>query len=183
MGQPKQLMPLDGEPMVRRVAASVCAAGLAQVVAVIGAHAAQVRQALVGLDLKIVLNEAWAAGLSTSLRAGIEALQPGTQAVLIVLADQPSLTPILIQTLVARYRATGALIVAPFYQGQRGNPVLFDRACFPELLALEGDRGARGLLSRYRERVEPVDTKDPAVILDVDTRQDYQKLRETGIGP
>jgi molybdenum cofactor cytidylyltransferase len=180
MGQTKQLLPIGGQAMVRRVTESVCAAGLDQVVVVLGAHAEAVKQALGGLVVESVINEGWTEGLSTSLRAGIGALRPEIQAAIIVLADQPTLKPDLLQALVARYRDTGALIVAPYYQGQRGNPVLFDRALFHELLAVEGDRGGRSLLARYRERQQRVETDDPAVLMDVDTPQDYRDLQETG---
>ena len=178
MGQLKQLLPVGGQPMVRRVAEAVCAAGLAQVVVVVGAQADEVTQSLAGVPVDVIANERWAEGMSTSLRAGLQALGPEIQAALIVLADQPTLTPHLLEIVVARYRATGAPIVAPFYQGQRGNPVLFDRALFPELLAVEGDQGGRALLARYRTQVERIEVDDPAAVLDIDTRQDYEKARE-----
>lgn len=178
MGQPKQLLPVRGRPMVRRVTEAVCASGLAQVVVVVGAHAEAVKDALEGLPVDIVTNPAWAEGMSISVRVGLHALQPDTPAVLMVLADQPALVPDLIQRLVSRYWATAAPIVLPSYQGQRGNPVLFDRALFPELMAVEGDRGGRALIARYAEQAEWVEVDDPAVITDIDTRQDYERIWE-----
>ena len=178
MGQTKQLLPIGGQPMVRRVTEAVCAAGLAQVVVVMGAEAGAVGQALAGLAVDLVVNEAWVEGMSTSVRAGIHALKPEVRAVLIVLADQPALTPRLIQALVRCYAATEAPIVVPFYQGRRGNPVLFDRSLFAELLAVEGDQGGRVLISRYADQVEQVQIEDPAVIVDVDTRRDYEAVKE-----
>jgi molybdenum cofactor cytidylyltransferase len=178
MGELKQLLFINGQPMVRRVTEAVCAADLAQVVVVVGAQAEAVTDALTDLPVDIVINKAWADGMSTSLRAGIEALDTEIQAVLVVLADQPALTPSLLRTLVDRYYTTEAPIVVPFYQGQRGNPVLFDRSLFTELLAVEGDRGGRVLISRYQDQVERVDVDDSSVILDVDTRQDYEKATE-----
>ena len=176
MGRLKQLLPVEGRPMVRRVAEAVCAANLAQVVAVIGAQAEAVTAALADLPLEIVVNATWREGMSASLRAGLRALRPDIGAALVVLADQPALTPDLLRLLVDRYRATGAPIVVPRYQGRRGNPVLWDRALFPDLLAVEGDRGGRDLLKRYQDLVEWVDVDDPAVLLDVDTRRDYENL-------
>jgi len=79
---------------------------------------------------------------------------------------------------VDRYRATGAPLVVPFCRGQRGNPVLFDRALFPELLAVTGDQGGRALLGRYEATMERLEVGDAAVTLDVDTPQDYQNLPE-----
>lgn len=181
MGELKQLLPIGGQPMVRRTAAAVCAAGLAQVVVVVGAQAEAVEAALDGLPLDLVRNPAWAEGMSTSLRAGLAALRPEIQAALVVLADQPYLTPAVLTALVERYRAGGAPIVAPVYRGRRGNPVLWDRALFAELAAAEGDRGGRLLLLHYEAQLDLLELDDPAVLLDVDTRRDYadaQRMRD-----
>lgn len=176
MGQPKQLLPIDGQPMVRRVTEAMCESGLDQVVVVVGAHAKAVTAALAGLPVEIVTNQDWAEGMSTSLRAGLGALGPEVQAVLIALADQPALTPDLLRTLVARHQSSRAPITAPFYRGQRGNPVLFDRNLFPELLAVEGDRGGRALFARYQGQIECLEVDDPAVIQDIDTYEDYERM-------
>ncbi len=178
MGEPKQLLPIDGQPMVRRVVDVVCGAGLDQVVVVTGAYAGQVSQALVGLPVEFVTNEAWPEGMSASLRRGLGALRPEIQASIIVLADQPTLTSDVLSALVARYRATGAPIVAPVWQGRRGNPVLFDRRLFAALLAVEGDQGGRVLLTRYAAQVEQVEVDGAAVLFDVDTLQDYEEAQK-----
>jgi molybdenum cofactor cytidylyltransferase len=176
MRVPKQLLPVDGRPMVRRVTEAACAAGLAQVVVVVGAHAEAVAQTLAGLAVEVVVNDAWAAGMSTSVQAGLRRLRPDIRAVVVMLADQPALTPDLIRTLVTRYQDTEALIIAPFHKGRRGNPVLFDRALFPELLAVEGDRGGRQIIVRHQDQVERVEVDEMVVMMDIDTRQDYESL-------
>lgn len=178
MGQPKQLLPVGGQPMVRRVTEAACSAGLGQVVVVVGAHADAVAGALAGLPAEVVVNPDWAEGISTSLRAGVRALRPEIRAAFVVLADQPALTADLFRTLAARYQATNAIVVAPFYQGQRGNPVLFDRSLFRDLLTTTGDRGGRGLVIRHADQMECVELGDPAVILDVDTHSDYEQMLE-----
>jgi molybdenum cofactor cytidylyltransferase len=177
MRGPKQLLPIDGQPMVRRVVEAVCGASLAQVVVVTGAYADEVEWALDGLPVELVANEAWSEGMSTSLRMGLGALRQEIQAVLIVLADQPALTSQVLSALVLRYRTTGAPIVAPVCRGRRGNPVLFDRRLFDELMAVEGDQGGRILLTRYAAEVQQVEIDDPAVLFDVDTLQDYQEAQ------
>jgi molybdenum cofactor cytidylyltransferase len=173
MGRTKQLLAIDGQPMVRLVTETVCAAGLAQVAVVVGAQARAVENALSGLPIEVVVNDAWSEGLSSSIRAGLGALQQEIRAVVVVLADQPGLTPQAIEALVARYRATGAPIVALFHQGRRGNPVLFDRSLFPELLAVEGDCGGRTVVAHHAEEVERVDVEDRRVVMDIDTWHDY----------
>jgi molybdenum cofactor cytidylyltransferase len=125
----------------------------------------------------VVVNEAWAEGLSSSLRAGLGALRPEIQATLVILADQPALTPGLLRTLVDRYRATGAPLVVPFFQGRRGNPVLVDRRLFAEMQTIKGDRGARVLLARYQDALERVEIDDPAVVNDVDTPEEYERAK------
>ena len=180
MGETKQLLPIDGQPMVRRVVAATCAVGLAQIVVVLGAHAPAIEQALAGLAVDIVYNEDWEEGMSTSLRAGLGALRADVEATMVILADQPNLTPELLQTLAGRYRTNRAPIVVPLYAGQRGNPVLFARTLFPELLAVEGDKGGRMLITTYQDQVDFVQVTDPAVIVDVDTRADYERAKRLG---
>ena len=178
MGEPKQLLPVGGRPMVRLVAEAVCTARLAQVVVVIGARCEAVGQALAGLPVEMVINERWQEGMTVSLHAGLRALRPEIRAALVVLADQPWLTAELIQALAERYRTTGAAVVAPFYQGQRGRPVLFDRTLFPELLAATDNKDRREIIDRYRDQMARVEVEDPAVFRDIDTRQDYEKIRQ-----
>jgi molybdenum cofactor cytidylyltransferase len=177
MGQSKQLLPIKCQPMVRRVVAAVCAADLAQVIVVVGAEADAVAEALDGLPVDIVANEHWADGMSTSLRAGLHALRPEAQATLIALADQPGLSAELLDALVARYLKSGAPIVAPYHRGSRGNPVLFDRALFAELLAVEGDRGGREVVARHAQEVDRVDLTSPAMLVDVDTPEEYDSAK------
>lgn len=174
MGQPKQLLPISGQPMVRLVTEAVCAANLEQVVVVLGAQASAVAQALEGLPVEIVINHAWQEGMSSSVRAGIGALCPEIDAALLVLADQPDLGTDVLRALVERYQLSGALVVAPTYAGRRGNPVLFDKALFAELEAVEGDRGGRSVIARHAADLVGVEVDDPAVVSDIDTPEDYE---------
>jgi molybdenum cofactor cytidylyltransferase len=181
MGQPKLLLPFGGQPLVRRAVEAACAAGLAQTIVVLGAHAPAVQAALAGLPVEVVVNEAWQEGLSTSLRAGLAALRPEIAAALLILADQPALSAALIGSLLSCYRAGRAPLVAPFYRGKRGNPVLFDRALFAELAAVQGDQGGREVVARHAAQIARVEVEDPALLADVDTWADYRRaLGETG---
>ncbi len=179
MGECKQLLPIGGQPMVRRVTGAVCAADLAQVVMVLGAHAEAVGQAVAGLPVELVLNERWPEGMTSSLHAGLRALRPEIKAALVVLADQPGLTAELIRTLADRYHTTGAPVIAPFYQEQRGQPVLFDRALFPALLAAGDGQSRREIIARHWDQMARVQVEDPAILCDIDTRQDYEKVRKS----
>jgi molybdenum cofactor cytidylyltransferase len=176
MGEAKLLLPVGGRPIVRHAVEGVRAAGLDPVLVVTGPDPAAIESALAGLDVRIVVNPAPEAGQAGSVRVGVAALPAAVETVLSALGDQPLLAPDIIPALLAAHRASGRPIVAPRYQDGPGNPVLFDRAVFPELLALEGDRGARPVMVRDPARVEwvPLDRPMPP---DVDTPADYEKIR------
>jgi molybdenum cofactor cytidylyltransferase len=183
MGRPKQLLDWDGRPLVRTAAEVALAARLDPLLVVVGGAQAEVANALTGLPLRIIANPDYAAGQSTSLRAGIAALDQDADAVVVLLSDQPFVTAAIVEQLVAEWQASGAAIVAPTYAGQRGNPVLFARAIFPELLAVQGDQGARAVLATDRARVRLVAFDDPRPLADIDTLEDYERLRiqESGV--
>lgn len=101
-------------------------------------------------------------------------MRESVSAVLFLLADQPGVTPELLSALVQRHRETLAPVIAPRHAGQRGNPVLFDRATFPEFAGLEGDVGARPILLAHRDEVAWVDWPTPEILQDIDTSADYQ---------
>jgi molybdenum cofactor cytidylyltransferase len=176
MGHPKQLLDWDGRPLVRVVAETALAARLNPIFVVVGSAQAEVVAALAGLPVHCVLNPDYAAGQSTSLRAGIAALPPEVEAMIVLLCDQPFVTAAVIERLVAEWRASASPIVAPVYAGQRGNPVLFARRVFPELLAIQGDQGARGALAADPARIHLVPFDDARPLADIDTPEDYQRL-------
>jgi molybdenum cofactor cytidylyltransferase len=180
MGRLKQLLPLGGKSMLRQVTETVCSVGLVQVVVVLGARADRVAGELEGLPVDAIRNEAWSEGMSTSVRAGLNALRPEVEATLMVLADQPTLPAQILEALLNHYQETGGLIIAPSYEGRRGNPVLIDRKLFPELMAVEGDQGARALIQRHKRNLVLVEVSNPAVVTDIDTLDDYTAAVEAG---
>jgi molybdenum cofactor cytidylyltransferase len=93
-----------------------------------------------------------------------------------VLADQPFVRPETIDRIIERYRSSDAEIVIPFYDGQRGNPVLLDRSVFSEAMALQGDAGARAIFGSHAGGIEKVDVDDSGILLDIDGRADYERL-------
>lgn len=180
MGRPKQLLDWGGRPLVRAAAETALAARLDPLLVVVGGARVEVEAALAGLPLMIVANPDYASGQSSSLRVGIGALGPDAGAVVVLLGDQPFVTAAIVARLVAEWRASAAPIVAPIYAGQRGNPVLFARALFPELLAIQGDQGARAVLAADRARIHLVEFEDPRPLADIDTLEDYERLRVKG---
>lgn len=174
LGRSKQLLLWRGKPFIYHVARTALDAGLAPTVVVTGAEADDVRAALEGVPVEIVHNPHWAEGQSTSVRAGLQALPPQATAAVFLLADQPHIPVELVRALVERHAQARSPIVAPMIEGKRGNPVLFDRAVFPDLMSLQGDAGGRQVFSRYP--TANVLWNDPRPLLDVDTLEDYERL-------
>jgi molybdenum cofactor cytidylyltransferase len=174
LGRPKQLLVLEGEPLVRRAARAALEARFAPVVVVVGAHQAEVRAALAGLPVEVVENAAWAEGLSGSVRLGIGSLaEAGAGAAALLGCDQPHLSAAHLVRLEEARLTAGALVAASEYGGTRGVPAIFDAALFPELGALEGDRGARAVIARDPPRV--VGVPFPGGEVDVDQPGDWER--------
>jgi molybdenum cofactor cytidylyltransferase len=181
MGQPKLLLRVAGRPVIRLTVERVLMSGLMPVLVVTGPEPAVIAEALAGLPIELVINPRPEAGQASSVRTGVAALPPAAEAVLIVLGDQPFLAAEIIPALIAAHGETLKPITAPRYHGTRGNPVLFARDVFAELLAIEGDQGARAVVERDPTRVALVDFDFP-MPSDVDTPEDYERLllrRET----
>ena len=116
-------------------------------------------------------------GQSTSVMAGLWATNPKSQGALFLVGDQPMVRRELIDSLIERFESSSALIVAPSFQEQARNPVLFRRSLFPELLQLTGDRGGRAVIEKYRDVTELVEWNDEVSFADLDVREDYEKLK------
>ncbi|GBD44765.1 Molybdenum cofactor cytidylyltransferase [bacterium HR40] len=178
-GENKLLLEVGGKAMVRRVVEALAASPARPIVVVTGHERERIEAALVGLPVTFVHNPAYCEGLSTSLRAGIEALPEDCDGTLVCLGDMPRLTAPLIERLLGAFAPErGQSIVVPTCGGRRGNPVLFGRAFFDEMKRIAGDVGARHILLAYPEAVVEVETGDPAVLVDVDTPEAFAQLRE-----
>jgi molybdenum cofactor cytidylyltransferase len=179
MGGPNKLLAeIAGKPMVRIAAEEALASQVKPVIVVTGHQGDEVQAALKGLDLRIVHNPDFAIGLSTSLKAGIAALPKDVDGALICLADMPQVDHALIDRLADHFDPDkGALIVVPTIDGKRGNPVLWSRRFFPDLMSLEGDVGARHLISRFGEAVHEVRVQGPAALTDIDTPEALARIR------
>lgn len=177
MGVPKQLLRHRGRTLFRHAVEAALGSICRPVVAVLGAHAEQVRLEVGGLPVRIVVNQHWAEGLSSSIRAGIEALAAEAdppEAVVLTLCDQPFVCSDNIDGLVTAYRSTKRPIVASQYAGTLGVPALFARAVLPELVGLGGDAGAKQVIQRNLASVWPVPC--PQGAFDLDTPEDYEAI-------
>jgi molybdenum cofactor cytidylyltransferase len=176
MGSNKLLADLGGQPMIRRTVAAMRQAADLTIV-VTGRDASGVEAALSGLPVTFVHNAAFAEGLSTSLRAGLEALPPDTDAAVVALGDMPLVTPDAVRRLIAAYSpAEHRSIALPVFAGERGNPVLWGRQHFDALKSLTGDKGARALFDQYTDEIIEVAMEDDAVLRDADTPDALEEL-------
>ncbi|MCA3560596.1 MAG: molybdopterin-binding/glycosyltransferase family 2 protein [Aestuariivirga sp.] len=177
MASNKLLADLQGQPMIRRTVAAMRQAADVTVV-VTGRDAAEVAKALEGLPVTLVHNRHFAQGMSTSLRAGMEALPPDTDAAVIALGDMPLVGPEAVRRLIAAYSpAEHRSICVPAFRGERGNPVLWGRQHFETLKGMTGDRGARVLFDQLSDEIVDVEMPDGAVLLDADTPEALAALR------
>jgi xanthine dehydrogenase accessory factor len=172
LGSPKQLVELDGSPLVRRVATTCLAAGTGPVGVVLGASAAAVAHALRELRVAQVTNELWQEGIASSIRAAVRwAESSNAGALLITLSDQPLITPAHLVALRDAWLA-GAPIAASRFRGILGAPAIFDRSRWDALARLEGDQGAARLL----RDADVVAIDWPAGAVDIDTADDVEAL-------
>jgi molybdenum cofactor cytidylyltransferase len=171
-GSPKQLLEIAGRTLVRRIADEACASRLDDVIVVVGWQADAVRAALDGSAARVVENPHYAAGQSTSVRAGLAAVADAAAGAMFLVADQPWLTAVTIDLLIDAYARTGGPVVVPVFGNRRGSPVIFSRAIFPELMALEGDTGGRPVIAAHAADVVEVPLADERPLIDVDTPHD-----------
>lgn len=176
LGEPKQLLVHGGKVLVQH--AVDAAAALDEIVVVVGHEAKRVRGAV---DLpqyaRVVHNPDYAEGQSTSLRAGLDAVSVGAEAVVVLLADQPGVDEALVGRVVELWRSSGGRLVRLRYPEGPSHPVLLDRAIWDEVKAVTGDRGARELVRAHPEWLAEVELPGPRPP-DVDTREDYEALGE-----
>jgi len=185
LGRPKQLLPLDGLPLLAHVLRAAAGSRLDEVVLVLGHAAAEIAAVVGPWGQRTIVNPDFAAGQSTSLRAGMAAIDPAAEAVLCLLGDQPGVGTGVIDALIDAFRATGGPIVQATYGGRPGNPALFARSLFGELARTTGDQGGRTIVQARRAEVVAVPFAAGAHSLDVDTDEDYVALLagwENGIG-
>ena len=179
MGGPNKLLAeLNGKPLVRIVAEQALASKAQGVVVVTGHQADQVERALQGLNVTFVRNPDFAEGLASSVKAGIAAVPQSADGAVICLGDMPLISAHLIDRLIETFAPDrGNLIAVPVSDGRRGNPVLWSRRFFNELMTLDGDIGARHLIAKHSEAVAEVPVEGLEAFLDIDTPQALEAAR------
>jgi molybdenum cofactor cytidylyltransferase len=174
----KLIAEIGGKPLVRIAAEQALASRAKPVIVVTGHQREKVETALSGLPVRFVHNPDYAEGLGTSLKAGIAAVPGDADGVIVCLGDMPQVDAKLIDRLLAAFDPErGALVVVPSIDGRRGNPVVWSRRFFPDLMTINGDIGARHLIGNYTEAVVEVPVAGEAALTDVDTPESLSAVK------
>lgn len=177
MGRPKQLLPYRGKSLLQHTVDTANDADVDPVIVVLGANAPLLEKAIDEKKIHIVENKDWKEGMASSVRCGLTKIlqiSPATDAVIVMVCDQPFVSSTIINELIITQKNTGKLIVASQYENTVGSPALFYKTIFPELLQLKGDAGARKIIAGYGSNVATVlFTKGN---IDIDTEEDYRSL-------
>ena len=188
-GRHKLLLPLNERPVLAYVVDAALASQVRPIIVVLGHQAEQVRAQLARYStdsaITYVENPDYLQGMSTSMRMGLAYLQTQIDAgvsdvnsALIMLGDQPLITARVLDMLIDTWHTTGQRIVAPLYDGKRGNPTLFAASLFPELLEVTGDEGGRSVVEQHQQELATVELGNAVANYDVDTWEAYQQVVE-----
>lgn len=184
-GRSRRMAPLNkllvadqkGLPMIARVVDNVLASRARPVIVVTGHERERVEDVLAGRPVIFAHADDYAEGLSASLKAGLRAVPPQAEGVLVCLGDMPLVTAEMLDRLMGAFDPEeGRAIVQPTFRGKQGNPMLWSRAFLPEMLAISGDIGARHLAAKHAERMVEVEMADDAVLRDFDTTDALKAL-------
>ena len=177
MGRPKQLLPYNGKSLLEHTVDTANDTDASPVIVVLGANAALLEKEINEKKVHITENSEWSEGMASSVRCGIKTLvqiAPYSDAAIIMVCDQPFVSPALLNDLVAAQKNTGKDIVTSHYENAIGPPALFHKTVFPELLDLKGDAGARKIIEQRGTDIATVSFVKGEI--DIDTESDYKAL-------
>jgi len=179
MGEPRLFSPLGGKPVLQWILENALASDLDEVICVTRELNSARRQINIADErLFWLINYAADRGQSTSVIAGLWAANAASDGVMFLCGDQPLVRPELINALIEKFDDTEAWIVAPKFNGEVRNPILFHRKLFPELLQLTGDRSGRPLLDKHKRKTALLDWSEEVSFLDIDVPKDYERLKQ-----
>ena len=175
MGQPKQQLLIDGKSLLIRTVETALQSDVGKVIVVLGASEEVHRELLKEVPVETIFNPNWQAGMGSSLKAGLShafSINPRTEAIIVMVCDQPLLQSSHIKSLIEKYRKTNALIVASVYSNTTGVPALFDQKIFGKILELDDEQGAKKIIQQHE--VETINFPEGAI--DLDTPEEYNNF-------
>jgi molybdenum cofactor cytidylyltransferase len=175
LGQPKQLVEFEGQTLIERITHTALSVS-EEVLVVLGANIDLIKPKLESFSnrINIIENMNWQDGMGTSISLGVENLTPKSDAILILLADQPFISQVLLQKMMQTFAEKKYPIVACDYGEQLGVPILFDKSFFSKLKNLKGEQGAKLFLKDYANKITFIDFKEG--LFDIDTPEDLLRL-------
>lgn len=180
MKENKLLLKLDGETLIERVVKTAKGSSADEVIVVLGHEAEKVREQLVKLDCKLVVNENYMRGQSESVKVGLAAVSSSAEAVMILPADVALIDAESINSVIDEHRKSKSHIVIASHKHQSGHPILLDRALFQEVSQIdESALGLKAVINRHRSEVKYVEVGTENVLIDIDTREEFDKYFRT----
>ena len=175
LGHPKQLIEFEGRTLIERITETALMVS-DNILIILGGNSELIIPKLERFSetISIIFNPDWQQGMGTSIRIGVEKLAEKSDLILILLSDQPFISTVLLQNMTQIFEKSPNHIVSCVYNQQLGVPMLFDKSVFPELIKLNGDRGAKSFLHLYKDNISTIDF--PEGSSDIDTIEDVEKL-------
>jgi len=177
MGRPKQLLPFRGSTVLEQTVKNVSESELNELIVVTGYQAERIAQRITDKQIKIAVNREFQRGIGSSIKCGLAQVSERSDAIMIVLGDQPLIEKHAIDPLIQTFSTTDQGILVPIYQGIRGHPVIFDAKYKDELLRLPDEVGGRKLIKEHPEDVLKIEVATESVIVDIDTRGEWAALK------
>lgn len=177
MGMPKQLLTLGNKTLIRIVTENVLASAADEVLVVTGHLEKEVSAAVSDLPVNIIYNPRYEQGQGASLALGVQSINEKASAFLVLMSDQPLITASLISLAIDEFMKNSCLVLRPTHKGLPGHPVVFSASMRAELEALKGDEGARQILKKLGDKVRYLPVLDEAVVFDIDTPVDFERLK------
>jgi molybdenum cofactor cytidylyltransferase len=177
LGQSKQLLKFGNETLLEHSAKAALDSGASKIIVVLGADAEAHKKQLANYPIEIIYNTQWTKGMGSSIKAGLNIItntSPASDAVIIMVCDQPLIKSDNLKNLISKFEATGSAIVASSYGNVWGVPALFSNVLFEKLLKLDDDHGAKKIIQQHSNKVTAVDFPEGAI--DIDTLGDYENL-------
>ncbi len=176
MGQPKQLLPFRGSTLLGQIVENLLQSQAAETIVVLGSQAEEIIRQIAREPVRIVVNQEFEQGMSSSIKCGLSHISEAADGVMIVLGDQPLIEKETIDLLIERHRQSERGIILPVYNGIRGHPVIFAMKYKDELMRLTGDIGGKQIVERHPSDVLEVEVDSESVVTSIDAESDYQSL-------
>ena len=181
MGAFKPLLPFGHQTVIESCVTNIRAAGIEEIVVVVGHRAEYIRQILNSAEVNFVTNRDPDAEMSVSIALGVDAISPSARALLITPVDHPAVPPFIIGSMIESWRR-GAQLIQPRFHEKGGHPVLIDLTYRNELMNLSSEAGLRSFFAHHRQEVLRLSVDSPFVAQDMDTWDDYLRLHEATFG-